>query len=237
MKAGGPPTKRCVQYEEKSLVGFFFFLCVRASVSRVTISIWLSPRSERRRALLTVTQHTPQSKWWVHFCVCWSFFLRPLASFKYYSRRWPTKSNPQRQGEWRYRLILIPLFPSTLLLSHSVCVCVMCLSSLFAMALTVKPHWKGDAAWWGSLVSGEGKNERSPPTPPALRLKKKHLIFFANEPANNDFYIVFKWPIVFGLRKCRESRKNAVTPPRVCRLLALPLLRAGQTLEMQITSV
>ena len=138
---------------------------------------------------------------------------------------------------WRYRLILIPLFPSTLLLSHSVCVCVMCLSSLFAMALTVKPHWKGDAAWWGSLVSGEGKNERSPPTPPALRLKKKHLIFFANEPANNDFYIVFKWPIVFGLRKCRESRKNAATPPRVCRLLALPLLRAGQTLEMQITSV
>ena len=212
-------------------------MCARVCFQGDDINLVVAAERKKKGFTYSYTAHTAIKMVSPFLCVL-ILFLRPLASFKYYSRRWPTKSNPQRQGEWRYRLILIPLFPSTLLLlSHSVCVCVMCLSSLFAMALTVKPHWKGDAAWWGSLVSGEGKNERSPPTPPALRLKKKHLIFFANEPANNDFYIVFKWPIVFGLRKCRESRKNAATPPRVCRLLALPLLRAGQTLEMQITSV
>ena len=157
--------------------------------------------SERKKKGFTYsyTAHTAIKMVSPFLCVL-ILFLRPLASFKYYSRRWPTKSNPQRQGEWRYRLILIPLFPSTLLLSHSVCVCVMCLSSLFAMALTVKPHWKGDAAWWGSLVSGEGKNERSPPTPPALRFKKT-LNLFRQRTSKQRFLHCFQMTHRFWVEK------------------------------------
>ena len=163
-------------------------MCARVCFQGDDINLVVAAERKKKGFTYSYTAHTAIKMVSPFLCVL-ILFLRPLASFKYYSRRWPTKSNPQRQGEWRYRLILIPLFPSTLLLlSHSVCVCVMCLSSLFAMALTVKPHWKGDAAWWGSLVSGEGKNERSPPTPPALRLKKKTLNLFRQRTSKTTIF-------------------------------------------------
>ena len=59
MKAGGPPTKRCAQYEEKSLVGFFFFpVCARVCFQGDDINLVVAAERKKKGFTYSYTAHT-----------------------------------------------------------------------------------------------------------------------------------------------------------------------------------